>query len=227
MPALVSVLVLVSLICGTYLPSSMWVVCVWNLVFYSELDITKNRGSEMFINCTICSQGIGIALLVSQALIGIYSIVGVSWMFIYFRDSFITKQDSYQWADPYDPYRDGKENVIVSRVIFSTWGFLGHTDYIRHICNVKCSWFITLKCHYYSTGYCISNHSQQSFPVPRSCGIIDHPNVVLVAQTSDATLTLLMWRLLARKFDVLNVSNTSSGTTSTLNTQMCSPSLNS
>jgi hypothetical protein len=73
----------------------------------------------MFKTLTICSQGIGIALLVSQALIGIYSIVGVSWMFIYFRDSFITKQDSYQWAEPYDSYREGKENVIVSQVIFS------------------------------------------------------------------------------------------------------------
>ncbi|KAL1131256.1 hypothetical protein AAG570_010874 [Ranatra chinensis] len=47
-------------------------------------------------------QGIGIALLMSQALIGIYSIVGVSWMFVYFRDSFITKQDLYGWAEPYD-----------------------------------------------------------------------------------------------------------------------------
>jgi len=167
----------------------MWVVCVWNLVFYSELDITKNRESEMFINCTICFQGIGIALLVSQALIGIYSIVGVSWMFIYFRDSFITKQDTYQWAEPYDPYRDGKENVMVSQVIFSTSGFLGHTDYVRHNCNVKCNSFIKMKCHYDSTGYSISNHSQQSFPVPHSCGIIDHPNVASVAQTSDATLT--------------------------------------
>ncbi|GLG97785.1 Sodium-dependent nutrient amino acid transporter 1 [Gryllus bimaculatus] len=51
-------------------------------------------------------QGIGIALLVSQALIGIYSIVGVSWMFIYFRDSFITKQDRYRWAEPFDLYHD-------------------------------------------------------------------------------------------------------------------------
>lgn len=183
----------------------------------------------MFINFIICSQGIGIALLVSQALIGIYSIVGVSWMFIYFRDSFITKQDSYQWAEPYDPYQDGKENVMVSRVIFSTWGFLGHTDYMRCNCNFECSSYITLKCHCYSIGYCISNHLQHS----HSCGIIDHTNVASVAQTSDATLTLLMWMLLARKFDVLNVSHTSSGTNSTLNTQMCNssyspkPSLNS
>lgn len=56
-------------------------------------------------------QGIGVALLVSQALIGIYSIVGVSWMFIYFRDSFITKQDSYRWAEPYDSYREGADTM--------------------------------------------------------------------------------------------------------------------
>lgn len=52
-------------------------------------------------------QGVGIALLVTQALLGIYSIVGVSWMFIYFRDSFITKQDIYRWAEPFNAYRDG------------------------------------------------------------------------------------------------------------------------
>uniref|UniRef100_A0ABD2WKB0 Uncharacterized protein n=1 Tax=Trichogramma kaykai TaxID=54128 RepID=A0ABD2WKB0_9HYME len=51
-------------------------------------------------------QGVGIALLLAQAFIGIYSIVGVSWMFVYFRDSFITKQDRYRWAEPYPLYRD-------------------------------------------------------------------------------------------------------------------------
>jgi solute carrier family 6 (neurotransmitter transporter) len=30
-------------------------------------------------------QGVGIALLTAQAFIGIYSIVGISWMFVYFR----------------------------------------------------------------------------------------------------------------------------------------------
>ncbi|KAJ4452353.1 hypothetical protein ANN_03886 [Periplaneta americana] len=59
-------------------------------------------------------QGIGIALLVSQALIGIYSIVGVSWMFIYFRDSFITKQDRYRWAEPYEPYREDARSMMNS-----------------------------------------------------------------------------------------------------------------
>ncbi|XP_071444051.1 sodium-dependent transporter bedraggled isoform X2 [Hetaerina americana] len=52
-------------------------------------------------------QGIGVALLTSQALLGIYSIIGVSWMFVYFRDSFITKQDVYRWAEPFELYREG------------------------------------------------------------------------------------------------------------------------
>lgn len=51
-------------------------------------------------------QGVGIALLTAQAFIGVYSIVGISWMFVYFRDSFITKQDRYRWAEPFLLYRD-------------------------------------------------------------------------------------------------------------------------
>lgn len=53
-------------------------------------------------------QGVGVALLASQILIGVYSVVGVSWMFVYFRDSFITKIDRYRWAEPFIYYRDGK-----------------------------------------------------------------------------------------------------------------------
>lgn len=53
-------------------------------------------------------QGVGVSLLISQALIGLYSIMGVSWMFVYFRDSFITKVDRYRWAEPFVYYRDGK-----------------------------------------------------------------------------------------------------------------------
>ncbi|XP_044008403.1 uncharacterized protein LOC122852579 isoform X1 [Aphidius gifuensis] len=50
--------------------------------------------------------GVGIALLVAHAFIGIYSIIGISWMLVYFRDSFITKQDKYRWAEPFIGYRD-------------------------------------------------------------------------------------------------------------------------
>ncbi|CAK9799594.1 Sodium-dependent transporter bedraggled [Anthophora plagiata] len=61
-------------------------------------------------------QGVGIALLIAQAFIGIYSIVGVSWMFVYFRDSFITKQDKYRWAEPFSLYRDDKPTQNNSNV---------------------------------------------------------------------------------------------------------------
>ncbi|CAG7659297.1 unnamed protein product [Allacma fusca] len=50
-------------------------------------------------------QGIGIGLMVSQAMIGIYSAVGVSWVFIYFRDSFITRYDQYRWGQCLREYR--------------------------------------------------------------------------------------------------------------------------
>ncbi|XP_048485628.1 sodium-dependent transporter bedraggled isoform X3 [Plutella xylostella] len=47
-------------------------------------------------------QGVGVALLVIQAAIGVYSIIGLSWIFVYFRDSFINAGDRYRWALPHD-----------------------------------------------------------------------------------------------------------------------------
>ena len=35
-------------------------------------------------------QGVGVSLMLVQGLTGVYSIVVTSWMFVYFRDSFIT-----------------------------------------------------------------------------------------------------------------------------------------
>ncbi|KAJ2951188.1 hypothetical protein O0L34_g5580 [Tuta absoluta] len=45
-------------------------------------------------------QGVGVALLLIQAVIGMYSIVGVSWIFVFFRDSFIKSNERYKWALP-------------------------------------------------------------------------------------------------------------------------------
>lgn len=58
-------------------------------------------------------QGVGIALLISQVFIGLYSVIGVSWLFVYFRDSFITKIDNYRWAEPFIYYRKGKLNIAI------------------------------------------------------------------------------------------------------------------
>lgn len=53
-------------------------------------------------------QGVGISLLLIQSVIGIYSIIGLSWIFVYFRDSFITSNDKYKWALPHEFNFDGK-----------------------------------------------------------------------------------------------------------------------
>lgn len=55
-------------------------------------------------------QGVGISLLISQVFTGLYSVIGVSWLFVYFRDSFITKIDNYRWSEPYSYYRKGKSS---------------------------------------------------------------------------------------------------------------------
>ncbi|XP_043483923.1 sodium-dependent transporter bedraggled [Leptopilina heterotoma] len=46
-------------------------------------------------------QGIGVALLLVQIYIGIYNIVGVSWLLVYFRESFISNNETYRWADDF------------------------------------------------------------------------------------------------------------------------------
>ncbi|XP_026686162.1 sodium-dependent neutral amino acid transporter B(0)AT1-like [Diaphorina citri] len=45
-------------------------------------------------------KGIGVALLLSQLMIGVYSSIGLAWMLVYLKDSFISKQDMYRWAVP-------------------------------------------------------------------------------------------------------------------------------
>uniref|UniRef100_A0A182MIX5 Sodium-neurotransmitter symporter n=1 Tax=Anopheles culicifacies TaxID=139723 RepID=A0A182MIX5_9DIPT len=51
----------------------------------------------------IC-KGIGIALLVAQALITLYSAISLSWVLVYFRDAFIMRNEKYRWQEPFEPY---------------------------------------------------------------------------------------------------------------------------
>lgn len=43
-------------------------------------------------------QGVGVSLMIVQGMVGVYNIVITSWMFVYFRDSFITLFESYRWT---------------------------------------------------------------------------------------------------------------------------------
>nr|XP_014090827.1 uncharacterized protein LOC106617893 isoform X2 [Bactrocera oleae]XP_036231379.1 uncharacterized protein LOC106617893 isoform X2 [Bactrocera oleae] len=65
----------------------------------------------------IC-RGIGIALVLVQCFIAIYSTVAVAWVVIYLRDTFPHKgQDGYMWQEMINPYRrgtNGSANVTES-----------------------------------------------------------------------------------------------------------------
>lgn len=53
-------------------------------------------------------QGVGVSILITQAVIGMYSIIGLSWIFVYFRDSFISTGDKYKWALPHEYNFEGE-----------------------------------------------------------------------------------------------------------------------
>ncbi|XP_071535034.1 uncharacterized protein bdg [Panulirus ornatus] len=44
-------------------------------------------------------QGVGYSILVAQTLVGLYCCVPIAWLFIFFRDSFITHNNMFRWAD--------------------------------------------------------------------------------------------------------------------------------
>ncbi|XP_042224187.1 uncharacterized protein LOC121868015 [Homarus americanus] len=44
-------------------------------------------------------QGVGYSILVAQVLVGLYCCVPIAWLFIFFRDSFITHNNMFRWAD--------------------------------------------------------------------------------------------------------------------------------
>ncbi|XP_076178672.1 sodium-dependent transporter bedraggled isoform X2 [Ptiloglossa arizonensis] len=93
-------------------------------------------------------QGVGIALLTAQAFIGIYSIIGVSWMFVYFRDSFITKQDKYRWAEPFSLYREDKptQNATTLNKLYETVpDYFSGVVLQRHHLNESDTGVVTLK----------------------------------------------------------------------------------
>ncbi|CAL7946641.1 unnamed protein product [Xylocopa violacea] len=93
-------------------------------------------------------QGVGIALLIAQAFIGIYSIVGVSWMFVYFRDSFITKQDKYRWAESFSLYREDKptqNNSNLHKLYETVPDYFSGVVLQRHHLNESDPGVVTLK----------------------------------------------------------------------------------
>uniref|UniRef100_A0A6E8W7R3 Sodium-neurotransmitter symporter n=1 Tax=Anopheles coluzzii TaxID=1518534 RepID=A0A6E8W7R3_ANOCL len=57
----------------------------------------------------IC-KGIGIALLLAQTLIALYSAISLAWVLVYFRDAFIMRNEKYRWQEPFEAYHSGRDN---------------------------------------------------------------------------------------------------------------------
>ncbi|EDS34501.1 sodium/chloride dependent transporter [Culex quinquefasciatus] len=52
----------------------------------------------------IC-KGIGIALILTQGIIALYSAISLSWVLVYFRDSFVSRSEKYRWQEIFELYR--------------------------------------------------------------------------------------------------------------------------
>ena len=63
-------------------------------------------------------QGVGISLLLTQAVYGLCNIANVAWLFIYLRDSFITGHDRYRWTQCFPGVNYG--SVLSSFNLLST-----------------------------------------------------------------------------------------------------------
>uniref|UniRef100_A0A8D8YXH3 Sodium-dependent proline transporter n=1 Tax=Cacopsylla melanoneura TaxID=428564 RepID=A0A8D8YXH3_9HEMI len=79
--------------------------------FHVSLGQLLAKGCMQMWKISPVFRGIGISLLMSQLMIGVYSSIGITWMLVYFKDSFITKQDVYRWAVPIDLHRFRDSNL--------------------------------------------------------------------------------------------------------------------
>jgi solute carrier family 6 (neurotransmitter transporter), invertebrate len=64
----------------------------------------KGGPVQMWRISPIC-KGIGIALLIAQGVLTIYSSISVGWVLVYFRDSFVSQSNKYRWQEYFEMYR--------------------------------------------------------------------------------------------------------------------------
>ena len=68
-------------------------------------------------------QGVGISLLLTQAVYGLCNIANVAWLFIYLRDSFITGHDRYRWTQCFPGVNYGSVHSSFNLMILDLYHF--------------------------------------------------------------------------------------------------------
>lgn len=65
---------------------------------------TRSGPISMWHISPIC-KGIGISLFIAQSIIALYTTLSLSWLFVFFRDSFISPESLYKWQEIIEFYR--------------------------------------------------------------------------------------------------------------------------
>ncbi|XP_022245901.1 sodium- and chloride-dependent glycine transporter 1-like [Limulus polyphemus] len=75
--------------------------CVFGLPFiYFQSAIGQYLGSGILDMWYISPafKGVGLALLYMYVVLGVYTSVPISWLFLFFKDSFVTTRETYRWG---------------------------------------------------------------------------------------------------------------------------------
>ncbi|XP_059609119.1 sodium-dependent transporter bedraggled isoform X1 [Phlebotomus argentipes] len=87
------------------------------------LWLQMSLGAKMRAGCVSMwrvspiSRGVGVTLLLVQGLITLYSAVSVGWLLVYFRDSFVARDDRYRWEEAFDLYRGASNDTRLSDTV--------------------------------------------------------------------------------------------------------------
>lgn len=72
----------------------------------------KSGPVSMWRISPIC-KGIGIALVLVQAIVAIYSAISIGWILVFFRDSFMQRSNHYyRWQHTFESYRNSNNVTI-------------------------------------------------------------------------------------------------------------------
>lgn len=74
------------------------------------LGANLKRGPISMWRVSPICKGIGIALLMIQALVAMYTAVSIGWVLVYFRDSFVSQNSRYRWQEPFELFRGSAGN---------------------------------------------------------------------------------------------------------------------
>lgn len=69
------------------------------------LGANLKRGPISMWRVSPICKGLGISLLLVQALVAMYTAVSIGWVLVYLRDSFVSQNSRYRWQETFELFR--------------------------------------------------------------------------------------------------------------------------